>query len=285
MQQIVAATDFSSRSDRAVRRAGVLAKQFGAEVKLVHVVDDDQPQTLVELEMREASRLLQEQVNRLTQLRDNRCRAEVVRGDAFDGILRAAEKVSADLIVMGTHRKQLLRDIFVGTTLERVIRMGPFPVLLVNKEADHPYSKVIAAVDFCEPSERALKIAKSVGLIDFVELTLLHAFVAPAKSQLYIGDAPDEQMAEHVAAERRRLRDALKVFSESHKHHGSVWNYRIEEGDARTVICGAVKELRAELLVIGTHGRSGIAKLLLGSVAEAVLRSVDVDILVVPSRI
>jgi universal stress protein E len=193
--------------------------------------------------------------------------------------------MSADLIVMGTHRKQLLRDVFVGTTLGRVIRVGAFPVLLVNKEANNPYSKVIAAVDLCEPSERAVRIAKSVGLIDCVERTLLHAFVVSAKNQLYIGDAPDGQMTELVAAERRRLRDALEVFLGSHKHHGSVWNYRIEEGDAQTVISGAIQELRPELLVIGTHGRPVIAKLLLGSVAEAVLRSLDVDILVVPSRI
>ena len=260
----------------------MLAGQFGAEVRLLHVVDDDQPRNLVELEMSEASRLLQEQSNRLTQFHDNRYRAEVVSGDAFDGILRVAGRVSADLIVMGTHRKQLLRDIFVGTTLERVIRMGSFPVLLVNKDPDHPYSKVIAAVDLCEASERAVKIAKSVGLIDGVDLTLLHALIVPTTSQLYIGDASEERIAEHVAAERHRVREALKVFLESHKHHGSVWDYRIEEGDPLRVISRAVNELRPELLVIGTRGRSGIAKVLLGSVAEAVLRSLDVDILAVP---
>lgn len=58
----------------------------------------------------------------------------ILTGDAFDAILRTAEMVSADLIVMGTHRKQLLRDIFVETTIERVIRTGPYPVLMVNTE-------------------------------------------------------------------------------------------------------------------------------------------------------
>jgi hypothetical protein len=52
----------------------------------------------------------------------------VIAGDAFDGILRIAESAKADLIVMGAHRKQLLRDILVGTTIERVIRIGPYPV-------------------------------------------------------------------------------------------------------------------------------------------------------------
>ena len=59
---ILAATDFSTRSHRAVRRAGMLAKATGAQLTLLHVVDDDQPQDLLRLETREAQRILQEQV-------------------------------------------------------------------------------------------------------------------------------------------------------------------------------------------------------------------------------
>ncbi|MCB8823361.1 universal stress protein [Microvirga rosea] len=65
-------------------------------------------------------------------LEPKQSRALVVAGDPFDGILRAAASTGADLIVMGAHRKQLLRDILVGTTIERVIRTGPHPVLMVN---------------------------------------------------------------------------------------------------------------------------------------------------------
>ena len=131
---ILAATDFSTRSQRALRRAGLLARDSGAELTLVHVVDDDQPSDLVALERREAERILGEQIDAIPELHGLRPRALVVEGDPFDGILRAAASTGADLIVMGAHRKQLLRDILVGTTIERVIRTGPFPVLMVNKE-------------------------------------------------------------------------------------------------------------------------------------------------------
>ena len=117
--QILTATDFSTRSHRALRRAGLLAQARNAELTLVHVVDDDQPKQLVEIESREAERILAEQISAMAELRGARCRPLVVAGDPFDGILRSAASIGADLIVMGAHRKQLLRDIFVGTTVER----------------------------------------------------------------------------------------------------------------------------------------------------------------------
>ena len=115
--QILAATDFSTRSHRALRLAGLLAQAKSAELALVHVVDDDQPNDLVEIESGEAERILNEQITAIAELRGARCCPMVVPGDPFDGILRTARSIQADLIVMGAHRKQLLRDIFVGTTI------------------------------------------------------------------------------------------------------------------------------------------------------------------------
>ena len=155
--QFLAATDFSTRSQRAVRRAGLLAQEHGAELALVHVVDDDQPQDLVALETREAERILNEQIRAVPELQQVACRPLVVSGDPFDGILRTARSAQPDLIVMGAHRKQLLLDIFVGTTIERVIRTGPYPVLMVNNEAEAPYRTALAAIDVSEPSANAIK--------------------------------------------------------------------------------------------------------------------------------
>ena len=102
-----------------------------------------------------------------------------------DGILRAAADVGADLIVMGSHRKQLLLDIFVGTTIERVIRKGPFPVLMVNNEAQRRYENVLAPVDLSDASVNALQVALSTGLIDPNRVTILHAFFPVAKGKMF----------------------------------------------------------------------------------------------------
>src|SRR5690606_1663788 len=108
LRRILIATDFSSRSGRALRRGGLLAQQHGGALSIVHVVDDDQPAMLIDLETREAERLLAELVRNMPELQGLDCRPIVVSGDSFDAILRTAENESADLIVLGAHRKQML---------------------------------------------------------------------------------------------------------------------------------------------------------------------------------
>jgi nucleotide-binding universal stress UspA family protein len=280
--QILAATDFSTRSQRAVRRAGLLAQNTGAELVLVHVVDDDQPQRLVEIETREAERTLGEQISAMAELPRERCRPMVVAGDPFDGILRTAAAMKADLIVMGAHRKQLLQDIFVGTTIERVIRTGPYPVLMVNNEVGQPYRTVLAAVDMSEPSANAVRAAESAGLIGDGRVTLLHAFVSLGKGKMSMAGIERARIDEYVAGERERAMDEFVTFLAESKLADRRWSLRVEEGSAFEVISRVVEEMRPDLLVMGTHGRSGIIKVLLGSVTEEALRSLDVDILAVP---
>lgn len=258
------------------------ARQFKADLTLVHVVDDDQPAALIDSERREANRFLREQIDSLAELRDVACRAMVTTGDAFDSILEAAKVSSADLIILGRHRKQLLRDVFVGTTIERVIRTGPYPVLMVNRDADRPYEKVLAAVDASELSAHALKTILSLGLLDHVFVEIVYAFLAIGKQKLLGAWVKQDQIETYVESERQQAAAELKALLAEHGLNERDWSRRIEEGAPFEAISRAVNETTPDLLVIGTDGRSGVAKLLLGSVAEEVLRSLDVDILAVP---
>jgi nucleotide-binding universal stress UspA family protein len=279
---IVAATDFSTRSQRALRRAGRIAHRIDADLTLVHVVDDDQPTAMVDSEVREASRFLHEQIDSLAELRGVRCQAAVTTGEAFDGILQVAENVSAELLVMGSHRKAILRDMFVGTTIERVIRTGPYPVLMVNTDTDYPYRSVVAGIDMSEPSAHALETARTLGLVDDGNLTIVHAFIAVAKGKLYVANAGRDQVEDYVGRERKHASEELFSFLSAHSFGGSRWSCRVEEGEPFQVISRVVAESGSDLVVIGTHGRSGIVKLLIGSVAEEALRNLDADILAVP---
>ncbi|WP_243369227.1 universal stress protein [Microvirga solisilvae] len=279
---ILAATDFSTRSQRAVRRAGLLARSKGAEITLVHVVDDDQPPELIALETREAERILGEQIDAVAELRGIPSRALVVAGDPFDGILRAAASMGADLIVMGAPRKQLLRDILVGTTVERVIRTGSVPVLMVNGEVERSYQTALVPVDLSEPSMKAIRSGMSLGLPVGARLSIVHAFVPLAKGQMFYSGLSQETIDGYVAEERIRATKELIAFLKENglADHGQP--VRVEEGTPFEVISNAVEQSSPDVLIMGTHGRSGIAKALLGSVTEEVLRSLDVDILAVP---
>lgn len=282
--QILAATDFSTRSNRAVRQAGLLAQPAKAQLHIVHVVDDDQPEELVRIEKREAERLLSEQVDSMPELRGTQPRPIVVTGDPFDGILRTAAEIMADLVVMGSHRKQFLLDIFVGTTIERVVRKGPFPVLMVNFEAQRRYENIIAPADMSEASADALQVALRLGLISDRGATLLHAFLPVGKGKMFVAGIEQASIEEYVATERQNATDELAKFLVENDFGRQRWSLRVEEGGPLEVISQAVEQMRPDLLVMGTHGRSGLVKALIGSVTEEALRSLNVDILAVPPR-
>ncbi|MCC7254248.1 universal stress protein [Hyphomicrobium sp.] len=282
MKGVLAATDFSTRSQRAVRRAGLIARQAGAALTLLHIVDEDRPERLVELEQAEARKILDEQVASIPELRGVECRTIVATGAAHDAILRAAGAISADLIVMGTHRKQLLRDIFVGTTIERVIRCGTWPVLMVNTQALRPYANVLVAADLSDASAAALRAAHALGFLAASRVTIMHAYEAMAKPKMLLADVPKDKIDAYVEEERQRSLAELDAFIASLPFDPGPWTPHVVEGEAPSAISEAVQALSPELLVVGTHGRSGAAKILLGSVAEQVLRALEIDILAVP---
>lgn len=282
--RILAATDFSTRSTRALRQAGLLAQPGRAQLHIVHVVDDDQPEELVRVEKQEAERVLREQADSMPELSGVQTKLMVVTGDPFDGILRTAADVNADLIVMGSHRKQLLLDIFIGTTIERVIRKGSFPILMVNHEAQRKYEKIVIPVDMSEPSADALRTALSTGLIADNGATLLHAFSALAAGKMSLVGSDQASIDSYIASERQRATDELAAFLISKDLTGGRWTFRVEEGGTMEVISRAVSTTRPDLLIMGTHGRSAFMSALIGSVTEEALRSLNVDILAVPSR-
>ena len=283
--RLLCATDLSSRSDRALRRAGVLAGAGGAELVLLSVVDDDQPTTLVESERREVTILLAEQSRTMHELQDLQPRLRVEVGDAFDAIIRVADAEKADLVVMGEHRKRLLRDIFVGTTIERVMRLGRRPVLMVNGPAERPYRRILAAVDASEPAAHALCTAYRLGFLALADLTVFHAFeLLPGRGVLMLADVSDGAIQKHVEETAAERRSALENFLRGIElgARSRLPRLVLEEGPPAPALRKVVARLSPDLVVIGTRGRGALGRLMLGSVAEEALRTLNCDVLAVP---
>lgn len=279
---IVIATDFSTRSNRALRQAGLLAQAGKAKLHIVHVVDEDQPEDLIRMEEREANRLLVEQIASMPELSGVSCNPNVTTGHAFAGILRVAKFVKPELIVMGQHRKQVLLDMFVGTTIERVVRGGRHPVLMVNNEAQRNYERVVVPVDMSETAAHAIRVALTTGLMREDTATILHAFSPLGKSRMISAGAHPTSIEEYVNSENERALAEVSEFLVSHDLGNKRWIVRVEEGSPMQIISDAVSRTQPDLLVMGTSNRSGLSRALIGSVTEAALRSLKVDILAVP---
>lgn len=282
IRTILFATDFSARSDVALARAVELATRFEAALVLLHVVDDDQPASDVATFVNLAEERLGAMCRALPEALQPRARPLVVRGDPFVAIVEAAAREAADLIVLGAHRRQALRDIFTGTTAERVIRTGGRPVLMVSSQAAGPHMGAVIGVDFSEGARRAVDAARALGLLDNLPVCLVHSYRNVAKTQMqYVGMEADS-IAKQVEADVSKLASAISVEMPEARLGSKPAKIAIVDADACTAIAQNVETLPADLVVIGARGLNAVERLLLGSVADAVLRNITCDVLVVP---
>jgi universal stress protein E len=284
LKRLLATTDFSYRSERALRRAASICQHSSAELQLLHVVDDDQPADLVEQESGQAEALLRSKAEALRETASREPVIVVKVGDPFQEIVQTAIDVGADLIAMGAHRKRILRNVFVGTTIERVMRTSHHPVLMVNAEPSGPYRHIIVATDMSPASANALRSAKGLGLLDGAYVSLLHAFEPFAKGMMIYANIEREKIEEHVAHEVREAKRSLTEFLSNLDLERLRYDVRLEEGPTFYSIKKVVDKQQPDLLVIGTRGLTGAKRILLGSVADAVLRGVECDVLVVPPQ-
>lgn len=276
--RILAATDFSTRSQRAVRRAGILAREASAELVLLHVVEPGNK--AVEVEIREAQRMLAEQTTGVPELAGVPSRRIVATGDPGEAILRAAASQAADLIVIGAARKQWFNAL--GWTIKCVLRSSSYPVLIVNQETKRSYARALAPVDLTDVSAKALGAAHNLKLLENADVTIIHAFVPFAKRKMASVGISRKAIDDHINSVRSSVADNLATFLTATRLNGFGWSPHVEEGSALEVIDRTVVAMSPDLLVMGTHSRSGFGRALLGSVTEEVLRSIGVDVLVVP---
>jgi universal stress protein E len=248
--QILAATDFSTRSSRALRQAGLLAQQGLTDLHVVHVVDDDKPEAWCDWEDARRNVCC---LSKRKQCRNSRvrCHPAVVTGDPFDGILRTAAQLSAELLVMGAHRKQLLLDVLIGTTLERVIRSAR--VLVVNNPVPRSYESVMVAVDMSEASAAALRICVARGVVRS-GAAILHAFLAVSKGRMLVDGNDPASIDRYTTDERQSAMNELASLAQDGL-------FFLDEGGPMEVISRAVAALRPDLLVMSTRGRSGLLRL------------------------
>jgi universal stress protein E len=284
LRRFLATTDFSTRSQHAVVRAALLCGQFKAELQLLHVVDDDQPADAVEQGTRQATSLLRAIAARVPNESGKEPMTIVRTGDPFQEIVQVATDNDADLIVMGSHRRRILRDVIVGTTIERVMRTGHHPVLMVNTEPKRSYRRVMAATDMSDASANALATARLLGFFDGADISLVHAFEPLAKAMMIYANVERENIEEHVAHEASETRRELADFVEKLQLGKLRYDLRLAEGPTLRTLKAFVDKGQPDLLIIGTRGLSGVKRILLGSVADAVLRGIECDILAVPPR-
>ncbi len=279
VKRILAGLSFRSDTQAVMEVACVLARKLGSEVTLLHVIppvssfpfpgEYGDVGTLVALGKKESAERLAEYKARLEQEGVSAGEPAILEGVAFDRILTQADDIDANLILAGSGSTEAEKQIGLGITAERLCRKSSRPVWLVKPESKVTPSSVLCPVDFSEPSARALRNAIFLSRTFEAQLTVVTVVPPVSTLDSWLGWKKDAVQPTQADQHQRAFDDFLGPFD----FHGVVWRKLVRHGPPDREILAAVVDFQADLIVMGSVGRTGLPRILLGSVAERVLQA------------
>jgi nucleotide-binding universal stress UspA family protein len=285
LRRILFPTDFSPCAEQALTHAVYLAKRYQAELHVLHAVVlhgfyhqpefnfvnvDTIRHQLEEAVKRQMSTMLEPHT--LDQVKITRVYRQ---GDSAAAvILDYAKERDVDLIVLGTHGRRGLEHLLLGSTAEEVVRLSSCPVFTIRERKEpsriEEINRILVPIDFSEHSKHALRYAKQIAKSYNARLQLLHVIEKvihpPFYAQEYYRDL------QRMESFQQRSKEALQQFLEETEGPKLSAEVHVIEGRAAADITMCAKDFASDLIVIATHGLTGIEHLLMGSVTEKVVR-------------
>jgi len=282
-------TDFSHYALYAMRYAIAIARKYGGRVCFAHVLDpalfsigSGHGYWLTKSDVDTLTASMNEQAEKrlkhlVQMVKDAGVDADyhIVRGRPWVEIVKLADVLTCDMIVIATHGRTGFDHVAFGSVAERVVRHSPVPVLCI-KHPEHEFvndgdlsiniRQVLFPSDFSEYAERTLPYAASICKEFGARLVLFNTSEVPVVLPEFMPDTAttvSADMEDHAREALENMRDQLE---------GIEVDVKVKTGVAYREICLAVDEMDVDLIVLPTHGKSGIVHLLFGSVAEKVVR-------------
>ena len=299
IRRILFPTDFSECAEGAFTHAAYLAQRTGAELHVLHVAE---PDVTAPADWTDALRITPEDIAAdldvpvpASPKKEQKpgepvpiIDAEVRAPKAAPAILRYVEEHEIDLVVMGTHGRRGVRRMLVGSVAEEVVRLAPCPVFTVGRrescEGGWAIRRIVAPVDFSGHARLAARHAAALAATYGASLDLLHVVddrALPVVEVPFLGNF--SVSAEEV---RQRAQETLEGFAVELEAEvpgvgevGAFARFGHPAGD----IVAFAEDQQADLLVMGSHGRTGMERLLMGSVVELVVRLAPCPVFTVKS--
>jgi nucleotide-binding universal stress UspA family protein len=291
-RKIFVAIDFSPIADEALRQAHLRAEAANAHLAVCHIVPNELRSDLlfpqitkvaalqIPLELAQISEAAAQRVTEITGRTEKQYELIVDDGAPHAVILSHAEEWAADLVVMGSHGESGPGEALLGSVTNSVLRHAHCPVLIVRP--GERSQSIVAGTDFSDPSMPAVRAAADEAERTGAKLTVVHSLDliwSPASyPALAFGGTPFNISADQITELEGIARERLEKFLRESEITGDAL---ITTGPAGMALVNVAKEEISNLIVVGTTGRSGLRRALLGSVAEFVTSNSPCSVLVV----
>jgi len=286
IKRILFPTDFSTVAEDAFSHAAHLAMRYDAEVYVFNVVTpQDAPQMnpmeylpLEEIDGRDGMFFMPMNDIHVRTPVEEEGSVRVTYGQIESispahAIIEQAKADEVDLIVMGTHGRRGFDRLLSGSVSEEVVRQAPCPVFTIlagEEPSPGPYvDHVLAPVDLSDQSAAVVDHAAELADAYGASLSLLHVVEQAAYPTIYGVDPLTPQLP-HVES---RAREAMEELADRVRDAGPEVSVYVTNGYAARDIVDFTKEHDVNLIVMATHGRTGLQRFVIGSVAEKVVRT------------
>lgn len=295
IEKILFPTDFSDTTSAALGHALMLADRWRAELIMLHAAPlHEKLQDMRFPEIYPATDEVQEILeDQLTQIcgtaPTHKLRLQRVvhqNNNPVQEICAFATAQQIDLIVMGTHGRSGLSHLFAGNVAEEVVRKASCPVVTVRagkKAAEvSPYFDILVPIDFSLHAQKALRYGRTLALLFEATLHLLHVLDKPILPSHY-GLGEDSLFQLHPEVPNRSREEMIRLLEQWGRER-IKYQIHLCEGRAYHEIADFAAKKEIDLLVMGTHGLSGLEHFLLGGTTEKVMRHASCPVLAVKMR-
>ncbi|MCL5023333.1 MAG: universal stress protein [Nitrospirae bacterium] len=288
LEKLLLTTDGSEFSEGAVREAINLARTCSSRLLALSIVEtnpeyETMAPLLVEKEIEKARKHL-ETVKERAAKENVACEIIIRQGEeSFRFVVDEAEKNGTEMIIMGRRGRTGLSRLMMGSVTAKVIGHAPCNVLVVPRAANMQLGRILAATDGSRYGEAASMEAMGVAKRSGATLTVLS--VVPSET-ISAFDIVHSEMQKGLIAEKERkaAECAIKNVKEVAEKEGLNIEGLILEGRPYEAVVNSATEKKADLIVVGSHGRTGLEKLLMGSVTERIIVLSPCAVLVVKCR-
>lgn len=293
LNRILCPIDFSAFSERALVFAMRMAKWYGANLRVLHVMP---PMAASETnELAAETRALTTR-NMIAEVERNRLAGVdvtskiVESADPAAAILECADSFDADLVVTGSHGRSGVQRVLLGSVVEALLHRSGRPVLTIPSHIDprrvnHAvrFERILCGVDFADASLAGLAFAFSLAEESDAKLTLLNVIERPPELE-HTPQPPDYDITPiRVEAEAESRRHLSALIPEHARDYCAVETSVLEGGAARQILRLAAAQ-DVDLIILGVHGRSAFDLAFFGSNSKDVIRQAQCPVLVVPVK-
>lgn len=295
VQHILVPLDFSEFSNKALDYALDIAEKFQSQITLFHAIvlfhdDVDEEQRLQEYEnwIKRREQTIHHQMDNSLQKVKKRgitVSSLIRRGvNAADVILDYLSENSCDLVIMGTHGRTGLKHFLLGSVAEKIVRLSPVPVMTIHRSLQKfQISRILAPIDFSIYSKQAADDAIALAAHFESAIEFIHVIEHDIHPSFYASGI--ESIFQLDTGLKNRVLTNLKEFLADQLPANLHANYVVREGKAHKEIVDYAKEANTDLIVIATHGLTGLEYILLGSTSEKVVRTANCPVLVVKKKL